>query len=504
MRLHIFNYINLLFLLLLIFIGFQNSLSIAQEDLTSPTKVLNLKINDAIMIALDRNKSLKIQKLNPKISELSIQQAKGSFDPNFSAKGSVSEDRAQVKNIDGNDDDKLSHSRNTSMSIDGRLYTGTNYSLSTSNNRSETGSDENYSASYQFQITQNLLKGFGLPVNLANIKLAENRYKISKSAFRNALINLVYNVQNNYWNLYLAKETVRIRKEALNVAKEQKILTKELVRLGKVAEIELLSADAEEASRYSNLINAESELKKQNLQLIKLLSPEDSPILWDNLIITDEKPEMAFEDININDHVEIAKKYRPDLEQAKIDLENGELEVIQTKNGLMPKLDFVAGFGSRGRENEFDDSYGTASEFKYTNWNLGLEFSTSIMNRSARAQYKRARFSKLQAMESIDNLEEQIELEIRIGAIEIERTNQQIDATKAAKKLSEESLRAEKEKFRVGRSTNLLVSQAQRDFISAEINELNAVVGKIKSYIDFYKLEGSILYRNGLNVEDYE
>ncbi len=477
--------------------------SFSEESSTSQT--LELNQTDAILISLERNKNLQVQRFSPKMSEMSIMSAKGTFDPRFSVSGSIGEDRTQTTNPPSNDDVILSKSRSGSISIDGDLYTGTSYSARTNASRSESdGNEQRYGANYQFQITQSLLNGFGLDVNLARIRLAENNYDVSKSVFRNALINQITNVKSTYWDLYLAKETVRIRKEALKVAEEQTALTKELVRLGKVAEIELLSSQAEESARYSSLIDAESSLQKTNLQFLRLLSPEESPYLWDKTIVTKDEPALINESIKVAEHSEIAKKFRPDLEQAKIDFKNGELEIIQTRNGLLPRLDWFVSYGSRGTESDFDDSYGTASEFKYRNWSTGFDFSIPMFNRQARALYKRSMFSQAQAEIAIKNLEEEIELEVRTGLIEIERTKQQIETTKITRKLSEETLRAEKEKFRVGRSTNLLVSQAQRDLIRAEIDEVNSIISNIKAYNDFYRIEGTTLERNGIDINKFE
>lgn len=467
------------------------------------TTTLKLSLSDAILTSLEKNKNLKIQRYNPKINEQNVIQSKAKFDPTISIDGSLGETRSQVD--DPVKDTSVSRNRKASASVGGKVETGATYSLSTSLDRNSSKSaGRTYSADYQLRVTQSLLKGFGLEVNLADIKMSENRYKISKSVFRNTLIDFVSQIKKAYWNLYLAAETVRIREEALKVAKEQTALTNELVRLGKTAEIELLSSQAEEASRYSSLIDARSNLANQNLQFIRLLSPSDDRSVWDLNILTSDMPDTLTEQINVSDHVEVAIKNRPDLEQAELDLKNGELEVVQTKNGLLPKLDYFGSVGSDGKEEHLDDAYGTASELKYRSWSTGFEFSYPLMNRAARAQYKKAKFANEQAVESISNLKQQIELEVRQSVIEIKRTEQQIQATKATKRLSQEALRAEKEKFRVGRSTNLLVSQAQRDLIQAEINEVNAIISNMKAYIDLYTVEGSLLEREGLSVKNFE
>ncbi|UCF84085.1 MAG: TolC family protein, partial [Desulfobacteraceae bacterium] len=75
---------------------------------------------------------------------------------------------------------------------------------------------------------------------------------------------------------------------------------------------------------------------------------------------------------------------------------------------------------------------------------------------------------------------------------------EQIYPTTAKRQFQEEKLRVETEKFRVGRSTNFLVAQAQRDLVSSQISEIQAVVKYLKSLVELHRLEGSLLERRGI------
>jgi outer membrane protein TolC len=77
---------------------------------------------------------------------------------------------------------------------------------------------------------------------------------------------------------------------------------------------------------------------------------------------------------------------------------------------------------------------------------------------------------------------------------------EQITATAATRKFQEEKLRVETEKFRVGKSTSLLVAQAQRDLVVSQIAEIRAVANYFKALVALYRLEGSLLPRRGLSA----
>jgi outer membrane protein TolC len=91
-----------------------------------------------------------------------------------------------------------------------------------------------------------------------------------------------------------------------------------------------------------------------------------------------------------------------------------------------------------------------------------------------------------------------VEVDVRTAYLEIARSQEQVVATAATRKLQEEKLRVETEKFRLGKSTSLLVAQAQRDLVSSQLDEIQAVVNYLKAIVELYRLEGSLLERRGI------
>lgn len=122
------------------------------------------------------------------------------------------------------------------------------------------------------------------------------------------------------------------------------------------------------------------------------------------------------------------------------------------------------------------------------------------VNRQARAEHRRALLSRDQAEEALENLARLVQVDVRSAHIEVVRAREQVAATAATRALQEEKARIEKEKFRVGKSTSLLVAQAQRDLLSSRISEVQAVTNYLKSLISLYRLEGSLLERRGIRV----
>jgi len=242
--------------------------------------------------------------------------------------------------------------------------------------------------------------------------------------------------------------------------------------------------------------------------------------LWDREIVLKTRPEIPSiqplrqaqggEDIRLSSvealvepldavepHVALALQMRSDLNQAKLLWQRDELEIVKTKNGLLPKLDLFITLGKTGYANSFEGSFKNIHQDNLDT-TAGVTFEYPPLNRAAQARNTRAILTRDQAMESIKNLSQLVEVDVRNAYLEIVRTGEQVTATAATRKLQEEKLRAETEKFRVGKSVSLLVAQAQRDLLASQISEIQSVVNYTKAFVELYRLEGSLLERRGI------
>jgi outer membrane protein TolC len=202
---------------------------------------------------------------------------------------------------------------------------------------------------------------------------------------------------------------------------------------------------------------------------------------------------------DVEQHVQVALKMRPDLNQARLEIRQGELEVVRTKNGLLPRMDAFITFGktgyadsfNRATDNVFGDSYDAS---------FGLVFEYPVKNQAARSRYQRAVLTREQSTRALENLSQLVQIDVRSAYIEVTRTREQIAATAATRNFQEEKLRAETEKFRVGKSTSLLVAQAQRDLVESQIAEIESFANYLKALVALYRLEGSLLQRRGISA----
>lgn len=471
---------------------------------SSPPPVTKLSVNEAIVAALERNTSLRVQRLAPDIQSTYEDQQQAAFDPTVT--GKLQDARARSESPTASGDTATSRSDDVSASIGAQqtLSTGTTIGVDVSGSLAqENVSDRDfYGTRLGVSLTQPLLRGAKVEANLASLKQARLDTLRSEYELRAYAETLVANTEEQYWDTVLAQRQIEIYQESLALAQKQYDETRERITVGKLAQTELVAAEAESATRLQNLIDAKSALATARLQLLRYLNAPGGRL--DGDVALSSLPQLQHITLDkVEEHVALGQRLRADVNQARLLLQKNELEIVKTRNGLLPKLDFFVTLGKTGYAYSFGD---TAGNFNHDNYDLtaGLQWTWSPQNRDAKAQERRARLTKEQTAESIRNLEQLVEVDVRGAFIELQRAQEQVGATKASRILQEEKLRTETEKYGVGKSTSLLVAQAQRDLLSSQIAEVQAVVKRLKAQVELYRLEGSLLAYRGISCPGTE
>ena len=462
---------------------------------------LDITVTQAVLLALENNKSLVVQRFIPQIRRTFEQEELSVFDPVITARISDSQTKSQTVPQPGSPSlSSLDKELSADVGISQFFPTGTTLSLdgSTDDLTRSILSQPFDTTRFGVSATQSLLRGFGAAVNLASVNQARIDTKASQYELRGFVENLVASIEETYWDYALAQRQIDIVNQSLEIAQKQLEETKERIAVGSLAKSELTTAEAETALRQENLIDAKSTLAKTKLNFLRLVNPPGSN-LWNRDVVLQSVPANPAEQAgDVEMHVALAQQLRPELNQAKLQWQRDEMEIVKTKNGLLPKLDLFVTLGKTG----YADSFGKSSENigSKNDYDLlgGIVFEYPPLNRGADARNIRAIVTRDQAREAINNLSQLVEVDVRNAYLEITRARELVAATAASRKLQEEKLRIETEKFRVGKSTLLLVAQAQRDFLASQIAEIQAVMNHIKAFVEFYRLDGSLLERRGI------
>ena len=473
---------------------------------TLPPGPLKVTITEAILLCLENNRSLVVERLDPAIQQTFEDQERAVFDPTTNADisaGRVKEER--LARSGSNTEDVTTDFIDGIISLEQYFPTGTTVALEagTQVDDSSLYDDNFYSTRLGMTVTQALLRGYGTDVNLARLQQARLDTRMSEYEMRGFTEFLVAEVERTYWDYALARRQIEIVEESLKVARQQLNETKELITVGRLARAELPAVQAEVAAQEQALIEARTNKESIRLQLLRLLNPV-GPGLWQrevDLIHQPTLPEIKLEDVEL--HVDVSRRMRPILNEARLEILRGDLELVKTRNGLLPLMDLFITLGKSGYANSFGESLSNISKDSYDALG-GVTFQYPIFNRNARAQHRRALLTREQSQKALETLSQLVEVDVRTAYIEVDRAKQQIAASSVTRKFNEEKLRTETEKLRVGKSTSFLVAQAQRDVLVSRIAEVQALANYLKALIDLYRQDGSLLERRRISAPGRE
>lgn len=469
------------------------------------SKTLRLTLQEAVMMALENNKGLKLERVSVPLAEANLAEQRAIFDPTIVGQTQVGAENA--KRLLGASTEFLdifSSSQDYSVGLEKRFATGTelNLSLSTAaTNRSLANGASNQQVSrLGLSFTQALLQGRDPAVNEALIREAELETRLVGHNLRGFAEALVADTETAFWDYLQAHQQYKLSQVALDLTREQLENTRERVAVGRVAGIEAVTLETEVALRQQEMIVARGTWRQRELELLRLLTPDGEK--WSAYRL-DLKEAVAVPQVymdSLEEHVQLALQQRPELQQARVLAEQRELAVMRTRDGLLPVLDVFLTLGKTGYADAFWSSVGNlpGSGFDFA---TGFNFAYPLGARAAEAQFNRAKWSQVQQHEAIANLEQQVELDLRRAHLQVTVAQEQIQAAKLTRQLQQTRYEAERDRYQVGRTNAYQVVLSQRELLQSQIRETESLIAYLKALTQFYRFEGTLLQRHGVQWE---
>jgi outer membrane protein TolC len=511
---------RLLFILLLLIVLWSTFVSAAEEK--------SFSLQECLAIALKNNIALGIKVVQVERQEGLFKQAKEKFLPTLSfrlgkaktntpsyswieAEGAIS---AESQELYGQLSQALWLGGNLTLSIDTSQYE--------SNQRFQT-INPRYEGAVLFKLEQPLLRGMGDRISRKDIIIAGYNRNISANDLKLALLDTIYRVEELYWNLVFAERNLEAITQSMKLAEGLLAKNKRMAELGVIAEIEILSAEAETASRRAEILEASALLENSRDELVSTINLGAENGGSAILIRPGDDPQRQERIVDAREVLRQALANRPDYLNSAITLKSKSVELGYARNQLLPALDLNFQYWSPGlagtqilyRDNNpltgemigvipgaVADAFKNALDFNYKNWALYLSLDIPINALFTRGAFTAARMEQREAQLRRLDLERQIGLEISTAARSVASSFQRIQATRFARELAEKKLAAEEKRQAAGLSTSYLVLQCQRDFTQAMSTELRALCDYNLALARLDKIAGTSLQTRGIEFSE--
>jgi len=533
--------------LLRILLVLASGVSTALAQTNTPTAPRQLSLQECIRLALQHNLDLQIDRYNPEISLYNLQVNYGAYDPTLNIAGEHDHNEAGSQILGGGFTipGSVSDVNSFSSTLSGLLPWGTTYSLGTFTpikdtygNTGTTAEDftqpifgtnsvfglnnnqpvaytvstnfariparasfENSIGAVGIRLTQPLLKNFWMDQTRLNIRVAKNRLKYSEHTLRLQVMQTITRLEQAYYDLIYDRENVLVQQKAVELAERLVVENRKRLEVGALAPLDLQSAEAQAASTRAAVIQAQSTLGTQE-RLVKQLVTDEYRTEWANVPLEPSGTLNAPAPVlNLQDSWSKGLSERPELLQAKLDVERQGIQLKYSYNQLFPELDAFGSFGYNGSGREFSDALYDLQQLDRQFYTFGGQISIPLGNRAARNAHRANKATMKQLVLTLKQLEQSIMISIDNDIGTIRANYDQVQATRTAREYQESALDAEQKKLESGKSTTYTVLQVQRDLTTARGSEIQALDNYLKSLSQLSLDEGSTLERLGVNLE---
>jgi outer membrane protein len=369
-------------------------------------------------------------------------------------------------------------------------------------------------------VTQPLLRNFGLSLNRRFIRIGVDEQKIGNLLFQQQLIATVYGVIRLYTDFVALYEDVKVKQESVRSAEKLLEDVKAQVEEGTLAPVEATRANAQVYSTRQDLENSQGLVEEQEAILKNVLTRtgnSDPEVQMVHIIPTDTLSIPESEEVRpIQDLMNEATRRRPDLNQARLQVDIGKIGLEGSRSATKPELDLVGTVQNNGLAGPLSPlqpnaptslvgGYGDVLDQifarKYPTYGIGLQLTLPIRNRIAEADLARDEIQVKQWEIRTRQLENEARLEIEDALIAMRRARASAEAATQARLLQEQSLEIEQAKFEVGASTSFFVIQYESLLAQARSTEVAAKSAYVKARAALQRSIGTILDENGVSVQ---
>lgn len=503
---------------------------------------LELSLADAVRRALESNLDLAIEVLNPEMDAAALTEAGEKFLPEFAL--STNYVNQEIPSSWGVEGPTVKTKRDYyQLGVTQRTPLGTEIELGlstqkTDTTRSFTTVNPAFDSAFQLNLRQPLLRDFGVRASRYQAIRAGRQLDMSEAALKAALLQTVFSVEQAYWNLYYARESLRVLEMSLAQSRETYKRNEEAARIGTKTGVDLLSSEAEVANYEDSILAARRQVEKAENALKSLLNlpAADAASATDGTaapmmgaapvsIVPADEPRADKRTVRFEEALATALAERPELARTDAALAAAATDVGYYRNQLLPRLDLnlqtwypgqsgvryifqddnplsgiIIGQIAGSRADSFKDVW----KMTYGNLSFNVTLSLPLSSVLTRAGLAKARLAQDQARLRLEKERRTIEAEVLDAVKDLETSARRIETSARYRELMEKRVAAETQRYDLGLVGSEWLFTYQRSLAQAKADEIRAVIDYRIALAALDKATGTTLKTKGLKFKGYD
>jgi outer membrane protein TolC len=478
--------------------------------------VRRMSIDDAVATALEQNLDLQVQRINPQLQDLTIEQFKAAYTPNFVSTVSTSDStQASTSFLSGTQSSITNGRSNFNFGVSSLTsWYGGSYDVRWNNGRNTTNNEfstfnPQLNSSISATFSQPLLRNFKIDGARQQLMVSQRNKEITDTQLKQSITQTTRNVRNAYYDLVGAIGNLAVQRQSLQLSQQSLKDNRARVEIGTMAPLDIVQAEAEVATREEAVIVAEAAIERLMDTVRTLVFNPSSPEFWTARIEPTDTLTFVPTAVDADAAIKAALTQRTDVLNARKNLEINDVNIRYFRNQSLPDVSASVNYNAsaiagtqvtrardpntglptgaivRSVERSFFSGLGSTLSGDFPGWSLQFDIAYPIGKSTQEAQLARARLQQTQAERQMESLELAVTAQVRDAARTVQTNAKRVDATRSSRILAERRLEAEEKKYQAGMTQNFFVLQAQRDLNLARNNELLALVEYAKSVVNF-------------------
>lgn len=514
---------------------------------SSPQRVT---LKEAISIALENNPGIAARRYEPTRVAQDVLEAEGIFDPTLRGTARWSRSVAPNPSVLAGTRTSNVETRTYELGLSKLFRSGTRFGIDAGSDRLDNNARffelrPQYAPRLGFSLVQPLLRDFGWDFTYLVVRAAERQANAARWQLEADLQDFVARVIAAYWRVVGAREALQVQRESQALAERTVSENQARVNVGLLPPVAVLEAQAQATARATQVIEAENALDVARAELAQLAFFRPAGTFVPRTLEPVDRVDVEPVRPELDAAVEIALARRPEIHASAQGVEARQIQERLARNALLPRLDFVGGYGINGlagaaREGtrtftfvsqapipgrscrfvadqaylcELEvvqarspfggseaDAWHRAVSGDFETYNFGIQLEVPLDNAAARGRQTRSAIERNQAELRHRELLSQITLEVRRAAADVVGARGRIASSRVARELAEENLRNQTKRHEVGMATTKDLLDFQTQLAQARFAEVQAQIDYAIAVARWWRAQGVLLDRYQIEI----
>jgi len=423
--------------------------------LTNTQAQQQITLNEAIEMALENSIEMQQARNNLERNDASVRGAYGQFLPNLNG--------------------SLSGSRQT-----GRQFDQANVTFDDFTQNSISGS-----------INTNMPVFTGWQ-NISNLRESQVNREAGEETFQRLREDTIFQTAQSFLQVILNKELLEIAQDNLETVQKQLEQVDAQVEVGMRPIVDLFNQEAEVANNELSVIQRQRDVNTSKVSLMRLLQL-DALNDYEFVVPEIETEGIIPQQFQLSELIDAAMDSRRDLRAAELNIEGSEHALRGARSGYWPTLSLSAGlntsYGDRYRV--FGETVSFSDQFfdQRINRSIGVSLSIPIFDRfQTRTNVINRQIDLKNDRLALVDRKSLVYQEVRQAYEDYITLSQELSSSATALRAAEKAFETQQERYNVGSTTLIELTQANNAFFQASSQRVQTVYQFIfqEKLLDYY------------------